>query len=120
MSKGRRGTRDLGSRSELNYSSIPGLVRGPPLSDLPYEGVLASNLPTTAEAVPFSSLGEEHPGVGPLYGDELLLEDVGRCGRVRGRGTGVSDDAVTGSRSLSRGRSVAGGGNGNANGNPAM
>ena len=92
----------------------------PPPSVRSYEGVFASNLPTTAEPLPFSSFGVEHPGVGPLYGEELLLVDVGRCGRDRERGRGVSDGVVRGSRSLSGGRRVAEGGNGKASGNPVI
>lgn len=85
-----------------------------------YEGVLASYLPTTAEPLPFSCLGEEHPGVGPLYGEELLLVEVGRCRRDRERGRGVSDGVVRESRSRSGGRKPAEGVNGNASGNPVM
>lgn len=70
--------------------------------------------------LPFSCLGEEHPGVGPLYGEELLLVEVGLWGRDRERGRGVSDGVVRGSRSRSGGRSAAEGGNGNASGNPVM
>lgn len=58
--------------------------------------------------------------MGPLYGEELLLVDVGRCGRDRERGRGVSDGVVGGSRSLSGGRRVAEGGNGKASGNPVI
>lgn len=81
-----------------------------------YEGVLASYRPTTAEPVPFSCLGDEHPAVGPLYGEELLLVEVGRCGIDRG--SGGSD--ATGGGSRSGGRSTAEGGNGNARGNPVI
>lgn len=84
-----------------------------------YEGVLASYRPTTAEPVPFSCLGDEHPAVGPLYGEELLLVEVGRCGIDRDRGSGGSDAAGGGSLSRSGGRSTAGG-NGNARGNPVI
>ncbi|KAF3860321.1 hypothetical protein F7725_000576 [Dissostichus mawsoni] len=55
----------------------------PPLPVLSYEGVLASYLPMTTE--PFSCLGEEHPGVGPRYGEELLLVEVGLQGRDKER-----------------------------------
>lgn len=72
------------------------------------------------EPVPFSCLGVEHPGVGPLYGEELLLVEVGRWDRVRERGRGLPDGAVRWSRSRSVGRSAAEGGNGNARGNPVM
>lgn len=99
------------------------LETGLPFSPLPvrsYEGVLASYLRITAELLPFSCFGEEHPGVGPLYGEELLLVEVGRCGRDSERGSGVSDGVVMGSRSLSGGRKAAEGGNGNASGNPVM
>lgn len=70
--------------------------------------------------MPFSCLGDEHPAVGPLYGEELLLVEVGRCGIDRERGRGASDAAVRGSRSRSGGRSTAEGGNGNARGNPVI
>lgn len=69
---------------------------------------------------PFSCLGEEHPGVGPLKGEELLLVEVGLWGSDRDEGKGVSDGVVRGSRSRSGGRSMAEGGNGNASGNPVM
>lgn len=91
-----------------------------PHSALSYEGVLASYLPTNAGPLPFSCLGEEHPGVGPLYGEELLLVEVGLWVRDSERGIGVSDGVDRGSRSLSGGRSAAEGGNGNASGNPVM
>lgn len=70
------------------------LVRGrsalfTPCPSLSYEGVLASYLPPTAELLPFSCLGEEHPGLGPLYGEELLLVEVGLWGRDRGVSDGV-------------------------------
>lgn len=91
-----------------------------PCPSLSYEGVLASYLPRTEESLPFSCLGEEHPGVGPLYGEELLLVEVGLWDRDRARGRGVSDGVVRGSRSRSGGRSTAEGGNGNASGNPVM
>lgn len=60
--------------------------------------------------------------MGPLYGEELLLVEVGLWGRERERerGRGVSDGVVRGSRSRSGGRSTAEGGNGNASGNPVM
>lgn len=79
-----------------------------------YEGVLASNRPTTLELVPFSCLGEEQPGVGPLYGEEPLL-----LGRDSVRGRGVSEGVVRGSRSRSGGRRMAGE-KGNARGKPVM
>lgn len=91
-----------------------------PCPTLSYEGVLASNLPPTVEALPFSCLGEEHPGVGPLYGEEPLLVEAGLWGRDSVRGRGVSDGVVRGSRSRSEGRSTAAGGKGNASGNPVM
>lgn len=77
-------------------------------------------LPTTAEPLLFSCFGEEHPGVGPLYGEELLLVEVGLCSRDRESGRGVSDGVVRASRSRSGGRRAAEGGNGNASGNPVM
>lgn len=46
--------------------------------------------------------------------------EVGLWGRERERGRGVSDGAVSGSRSRSWGRSTAEGGKGNASGNPVM
>ena len=58
--------------------------------------------------------------MGPLYGEELLLVEVGRCCRDRVRGRGVSDGVVRGSLSRSGGRWAADGGNGNASGNPVM
>lgn len=82
-----------------------------------YDGDLASYLATTVVTLPFSCLGEEHPGVGPLYGEELLLE-VGLCDRDKERGSGASGGIVRGSRSRSGGRRA--GGNGNASGNPVM
>lgn len=85
-----------------------------------YEGVLASYLPPTVEPLPFSCFGEEQPGVGPLYGEELLLVEVGLWGRDSERGRGVSDGVVRGSRSRSGLRSAAEGGNGKASGNPVM
>jgi len=72
------------------------------------------------EPLPFSCLGEEHPGVGPLYGEELLLVEVGLWGRDKESGKGVSDGVVRESRSRSGGCSAAEGGNGNASGNPVM
>lgn len=54
--------------------------------------------------------------MGPLYGEELLLVEVGLWGRDRG----VSDGVVRRSRSRSGGRSAAEGGKGNASGNPVM
>lgn len=85
-----------------------------------YEGVLASYLPPTTE--PFSCFGEEEPGLGPLYGDELLLVDTSLfCrDRDRDRGRGASDAAVRESLSRSADRSTAEGGKGNASGNPVM
>lgn len=65
-------------------------------------------------------MGEEHTGVGPLYGEELLLLEMVLCGRDRERGRGVSDGVVRESRSRSGGRSTAEGGNGNARGKPDM
>lgn len=70
--------------------------------------------------MPFSCLGDEHPADGPLYGEELLLVEVGRWGIDRERGREVSDAVVRGSLSRSGGRSTAEGGNGNARGNPVM
>lgn len=58
--------------------------------------------------------------MGPLYGEELLLVEVGRCGTERESGKGVSDGVVRGSRSRSGGRRAAEGGNGIASGNPVM
>lgn len=105
--------RDLSGSGECE-AGLP----SPPLPVLSYEGVLASYLPMTTE--PFSCLGEEHPGVGPRYGEELLLVEVGLQGRDKERGRGVSDGVVIGSRSRSGGRSAAEGGNGKASGNPVM
>lgn len=105
--------RDLSGSGECE-AGLP----SPPLPVLSYEGVLASYLPMNTE--PFSCLGEEHPGVGPRYGEELLLVEVGLQGRDKERGRGVSDGVVIGSRSRSGGRSAAEGGNGKASGNPVM
>lgn len=85
---------------------------------LSYEGVLASYLPPTTE--PFSCFGEEDPGLGPLYGDELLLVETSLFWRDRDRGRGASDAAVRESLSRSAARSTAEGGKGNASGNPVM
>lgn len=58
--------------------------------------------------------------MGPLYGEELLLVEVGLWGMDSESGRGVSDGVVRGSRSRSGGRSTAEGGKGNASGNPVM
>lgn len=82
---------------------------------------MASYLPPIAE--PFSCFGgEEDPGLGPPYGDELLLLlDTSLLWRDRDRGRDASDAAAV-SESLSRSavRSTAEGGRGNASGKPVM
>lgn len=81
---------------------------------------MASYLPPTAE--PFSCFGgEEDPGLGPPYGDELLLLlETSLLWRDRDSGRGASDAAVSESLSRSAVRSTAEGGSGNASGNPVM